>query len=117
MANTKQQGAINAAQSLIQIMQSLQTIRGQAKSFLDTYNSEQWSTIWNALQTYALTADGAVGVADATPNAAHPTVALNKSATALLGGVTLLQQFLNFCQNQAAVQAQYSQTIDDLSGF
>lgn len=124
MANTKQQGAINAAQTLINLMQQAQGLRAGAKAFIDTYNSEQWNALWSQFQTYTAAADGSVPldvngkiVVDSSANTSHPTVALNKSATQLISGVTTLQQFLNFCQNSAVITAQYSQNIDDLAGF
>jgi hypothetical protein len=121
LANTKQQSALNAATNLMTLMQTFQVMRRDAKAFVDTYNSESYSSIWNVLPTYLPNADGTiptssgVTVTDASPNVAHPTVANNKSATSMVAGVTLLSQFINFCQNSAVVTAQYSQTIDDLS--
>jgi hypothetical protein len=117
VANTKQQGAINAAQTLINLMQQAQQLRASAKAFLDTYNSEAWNTLWAQLQTYTANPDGSVGATDGAPNAAHPTSSVNKSSNQLVQGVVVLQQFLNFCQNVPVITAQYSQSIDDLSGF
>ena len=119
MANTRQQGAVVAAQNIIGLMQQLQSFRASAKAFVDQYNSEGWSTVWNVMATAAVNADGSLGVADGAPNVAHPitvgTPPLNKSATQLIAGVTALQDFINFCQNAAVATAQRSQTIDDLA--
>jgi hypothetical protein len=116
MANTKQTGAIGAATQLVGLMQQMQSIRASAKAFVDTYNSEAWSAVWNAMATAVPNADGSLGAADGAPNVAHPITVggINKSATALIAGVTALQDFLNFCQNAVVATAQRSQTIDDL---
>jgi hypothetical protein len=117
MANTKQQGAIAAAQTLIGVMQQMQALRASAKAFVDQYNSEGWTAFWNAMATYAVNADGSPGAVDGAPVVTHPTSVgqINKSATSLIAGVTALQDFLNFCQNSAVATAQRSQTIDDLA--
>lgn len=116
MANTKQTGAVNAAIQLVGLAQQFQSIRAAAKAFVDQYNSEGWNNFWNAMATYVINADGSVGTADGSPNVAHPisVSGVNKSATSLIAGVTLLQDFLNFCQNAPVATAQRSQTIDDL---
>lgn len=120
MSQTKHNGALNAAGTLMSLMSSLMSVRQGAKSFMDTYNSEGWSTLWANLPTYTPTADGSAPeplVTDLTPVSSHPTVDLHKSSAQLVAGVVLLQQFLNLCQNAAVITAQYSQTIDDLAGF
>ena len=116
MANTKQTGAVNAATQLVGLAQQFQSIRAAAKAFVDQYNSEGWNNFWNAMATAAVNADGSLGAADGSPNTAHPITVgnVNKSATSLIAGVTLLQDFLNFCQNGVVATAQRSQTIDDL---
>jgi hypothetical protein len=121
LANTKQGSALAAATNLFTLMQTFQTMRRDAKAYVDSYNSEGFNLIWNQLPTYTINADGTVPtssgvvVTDGSPNVAHPTVANNKSATQMIAGVTVLNQFINFCQNGAVTTAQYSQTIDDLS--
>jgi hypothetical protein len=116
MANTVQQGAIAAAQTLIGVMQQLQALRASAKAFVDQYNSEGWTARWNAMATATINADGSQ-TADGAPTAGHPITvgSINKSGTQLVAGVSTLQDFLNFCQNGAVATAQRSQTIDDLA--
>jgi hypothetical protein len=117
MANTKQQAAVAAAQTLIGVMQQMQALRASAKAFVDQYNSEGWAAIWNAMATYAVNTDGSPGAADGAPVVTHPISVsqLNKSATQIIAGVSALQDFLSFCQNAAVATSQRSQTIDDLA--
>jgi hypothetical protein len=69
------------------------------------------------MATAAQNADGSLGAADGAPVVTHPITvqAISKTATQLVAGVTMLQDFLNFCQNAAVATAQRSQSIDDLA--
>lgn len=122
MADTKQARAINGANQLMQIAGQVAALRQSINQFVTQYNSEGWSTVWNNLPTAAQNADGSLGAADASPTAGHPIntgtiTALTRAvpATQLVAGVTMIEQLQNFFTNLAVTQANYNQTIDDLS--
>ena len=114
---SKQQSAINAAQNLAGLMGQFVALRQGAKAFVDAYNSEAYNTTWTNMATAALNADGSIGTADGTPNTAHPITVGNiyKSETQLVAAVVCLQQFINFCSNQAVTTGNYNQSMDDLA--
>lgn len=117
MANTPQENAINLANNLIAVMGSLNAVKQQIDQIVSTYNAEQISAIWAALATAALNTDGSIGAADATPVTTHPITVgnINKSWSQLISGVTLIEQLQSFFNNAAVTQANYLQTIRDLT--
>lgn len=122
MSDTLQSRAINAANGMLAISQQLSALRATINQFVTQYNSEGFSTVWNALGTCAQNTDGSLGTADGSPNTAHPIntgtyTTLNRavSATQLINGVAMIEQLQNFFGNAAVVQNNYSITIDNLS--
>jgi hypothetical protein len=117
LPQTKQAAAIQAASDLTNIMGAMRALRESCKNFLDRYNSEQYANTWANMATAVQNADGGIGAPDASPVASDPITVgnINRSKNALVAAVTALQQFLNFVGNQAVVQGNYSQNIDDLA--
>ncbi len=117
MANTPQENAINLANSLLAVMGSLSNIKQQIDQIVSIYNAEQVSTIWSAMATAALNADGSLGAADASPVTTHPITVgnINKSESQLISGMTCIEQLQNFFNNVAVTTANYLQTVRDLN--
>src|SRR6516225_5321101 len=98
MPNNPQQAALQGITDLFNIINQAVALRVAIEGFLDRYNSEGYSALWNNFPTAAVNADGSIGAADATPNPAHPITLNNtyRSANALLAGVTFCQDFEKF---------------------
>jgi hypothetical protein len=69
---TKQQAAINAAQTVTGLMQQMITLYHACDNLNKSYNSEGYSTTWAAMPTAAQNADGSIGATDGTPGCAWP---------------------------------------------
>jgi hypothetical protein len=120
---TKQDAAVNAANTLIGFLASLKNLRISVNDFVTAYNSEGYNTTWANLKTCAQNVDGTLGTADGTPNVANPIdtrvsgQALTKavSQTVLVNAVNLCKQLQNLLTNAAVTQGNYNQTIDDVA--
>lgn len=117
MANTPQQNAINLANSLLAVMGSLSNLKQQIDQIVSIYNAEQVNTVWSAMATAALNADGSLGAADASPVTTHPITvgSINKSEAQLISGMTCIEQLQNFFNNVAVTTGNYIQTVRDLN--
>jgi hypothetical protein len=99
---TKQANAIAAAQSLQQLVSRLIGLYDAAQAWSTDYNQNVWDTVWSAMPTVNILADGTPASSnDATPNTAHPInvpvgTPLLISRNDLINAVTLLQSFQNF---------------------
>lgn len=99
---TKQANAIAAAQSLQQLVSRLIGLYDAAQAWSTDYNQNVWDTVWSAMPTVNINADGTPAASnDATPNTAHPInvptgAPLLISRNDLINAVTLLQSFQTF---------------------
>jgi hypothetical protein len=117
MPGATQTEAINFANALVSVAGQFQALRQVCADLVKKYNSEAYNTIWNAMTTAALNANGTLATNDGTPNTAHPINVSGmpvRSATQLIDMVTFLNDFNSFLNNAAVGTAQRSQTIDDL---
>ena len=96
---TKQSAAVNGANALGALIQSLLSVRSQVNEFVSKYNDENWSAVWNALPTAPANADGSLGTADGTPNNAHPI------DTRIVSALTFPLAANDFVNGVAALQA------------
>ena len=115
--DNKQARAIYIAQQLSLNLMTLQSVNSNLQKLVAEYNGETISGVWGAMATATQNADGSIGAADGSPNAAHPITVgnLNKSSTTLIAAVTLANQLNNFFTNVAVVQGNYNQTIADMA--
>lgn len=114
-----QASAVAAANQLVALMNQARLLRASINEFVNQYNSEGYSSAWNAMATAAQNADGSLGTADGTPVTTHPITTAGmpagRTATQLVAGVTFCQDYQKFLTNVAVATAQRSQTVDDLS--
>src|SRR5579859_8118295 len=96
---TKQSAAVNGANALGALVQSLLSVRSQVNEFVSKYNDENWSAVWNALPTAPANADGSLGTADGTPNNAHPI------DTRIISGLTFPVAANDLMNAVAAIEA------------
>lgn len=122
MSTDKKKEAIKSADDLISLMEQFSELRRETGEFINRYNSENYSTIWGALPTAALNADGSLGTEDAQPNTAHPidtriVTDLTRACTQgqLIAAVTFIMDYQKFLTNQAVSTSQRSQSVDDLA--
>lgn len=72
MAPTKQLQAVALLNQTYSLINQLQGLGLAVNALASQYNNTGASTFWSAMPTCAQNADGSLGTADATPNAAHP---------------------------------------------
>lgn len=123
MAATKQTQAIAMANEALGYAAALGQLTDNINSFVARYNNQATSTVWNALATAGVNADGTLGAADGAPNNAHPIStavypALNRAVAAndMVTFVALLQAFQNFMGNVNVPTANRRQVVDPLVG-
>jgi hypothetical protein len=124
MSQSRQDKALSQANALLALMVQFQGLRSSLDELIYQYISETYNTIWGALPTAALNADGSLGAADPSPVSTHPidtrvgnASVLTKviSQSQLVAGISFLQDFQKFLNNQAVSTSQRSQTLDDLA--
>lgn len=123
MPATKQSQAVNAANALANLMVSVQSLRTQAKDFVQQYSNQSYVAVWNALPTAPVNADGSLGTADGSPVTSNPidtriVTALNKSvsATGYANAEAVLTAFLTMLDGSAAVaQLNRGASVDALA--
>lgn len=117
MAATNQQSAIEQANELIGLANSFRDLRSRVTAYMRRYTSTQPDAIWQELATAAYNADGSIGSTDDEPNNANPITVeeLHRSRNQLINGVTMLEQFQNFLDNEAVTQGDRNTVIDQLA--
>lgn len=118
MADMLQTQCVNLAGRLVNLSQALRSIREQYRTVIDEYNKLGASTVWAAMATAALNADGSLGAVDATPNTAHPITVgnINHPQTDLVNGINMLNQLESFWGNAAVTTGDYAAILNKLAG-
>jgi hypothetical protein len=110
MTTTLESQAIGVANTLLMTAQSLVALVNTINATSTEYTQLTLGTVFSAMATAAVNADGSLGTADATPNAAHP---INPAALLTAQGLTLnraisatdLGSLLTFLQAVASLAA------------
>lgn len=118
MPDTVQTQCVNLAVNIINTAQALRSLRNQWNQIVDEYNKLGASTVWSAMATAALNADGSIGTADGTSNTAHPITVGNiyRSESDLVSGIVMFQQLQNFFANSAVTTGDYLSTLSKMAG-
>lgn len=110
MSATPQSQAIQVANTYFGLVQQLVTLYQQIKVAKQQWGDDGVANVVAALQTAPLSADGTLGVADGSPNVAHPVdtriyTTLNRaiSANQLNAVVSMLDNIPTFVDSVAAV--------------
>jgi len=119
MAATQQSAGVNGANLLYNAVQQLRLLRSAVNEFVTQYNDNSWGTVWAAFATAAVNADGSLGQADASPNAAHPIdtriisgLQSDRSVNDMTSAVTALEAFQSFLTGAAVATANRNAVFD-----
>jgi len=119
MATTLNAEALQVATDLMSAMATMKSLGAQIQDVVDRYNKLGIASVWAAMTTGPMAANGTIsGASDTTPNPLHPILegSLNRSETDLLSGITACEQFQNFLGNEAVTQGDYLATVLKLAG-
>jgi hypothetical protein len=119
--NNKQQNAIDAANTVVTLMQQAKTLAEGIDAFLAKDGDENYLATWALLPTAAQIADGSIGTNDASPVATNPITVpagspLYRSKNQLANGRQLLVDLKAFLTNSAVTTQARRSWINDLLG-
>jgi hypothetical protein len=103
MLNKNAEG-IATAKELLDICTSIKNLDAAIKNLTARASQRGYQTEWNALDTYAVNANGTQGATDGTPTSGHPIVGVDIAAGDLATLLDIAQKYQD-CGNNVAVAA------------
>lgn len=107
MASTPSEKAIALSAQLESVANALAAVKQTIDGIVDVYNNEGIRTIWEAMATAAVNADGTIGTPDGSPVLTNPITVgnIHLSSTKLVAAVVMSEAFQTFYNTTANLQA------------